>query len=190
MQKPIVMLAVACGLAVAALPSQAHDDGWRKPGLWSVTLTMEGSTQGPVTVHQCSDETVEPDLLLSILPGQEHCLQPRVERSGDALTIHTHCRGHGEVVSESTLALRGDFTRVYEGEALSTRRQGPVVAEQRRTQVKSSWMGGPCLQGMKPGDMRLSNGVVIDVIRSKAETEAAEPLPHTHSHTHSHSHEH
>lgn len=148
----------------------------RKAGLWEVTIQahaegLGGARQPAVTVRQCTRPDVEAVMLLSILPGQEHCDQAKVAKRGDKgdhYEITTACRVHDNQV-RARMELRGDLQSVYAGNysvgfsQTPQQNVGPVAFQGR-------WLGN-CASGQKPGDMVLPNGITVnpadDVAREK-----------------------
>jgi hypothetical protein len=122
-------------------------------------------------VLQCSSTEVEPTLLLSIVPGQEHCGSPRIENSRSRLRIRTACEVHKRPVL-ADMQLTGNRKRSYEGvfEVGGAGASGPS-----RMQTSGIWLG-ECPRDVLPGQMQLPNGVVVDPLRDKAAREAE----HTH----------
>ena len=144
----------------------------RQPGLWEVKVWPEGkSVLLSQRVLQCSSTEVEPTLLLSIVPGQEHCGSPDIEISRTRLRIRTACEVHKRPVS-ADMRLTGYRKRSYEGvfEVGGAGASGPA-----RVQTSGIWLG-ECPRGVLAGQMQLPNGVVVDPLRDKAASEAE----HTH----------
>lgn len=102
--------AFASGLASAAIPPAP---AVRAPGLWEVKLHREAPL-APIRVEQCSVPASEPEILLSIVPGQENCQPPRLKRSPGRLVIETRCRVHDKPLA-ATIVLEGDRTTAYSG---------------------------------------------------------------------------
>jgi hypothetical protein len=167
-------------LAGAAPALHASSDLIRKPGLWEVNLR-----QGPtitalvVRVLQCTTRETEPDMLLSILPGQENCQPRRVKSSKDQLQIRTRCKIDGQRGVDSVLNVKGDRNSAYTGDFTVHYAQAITPDPGKRdssTTFDAKWLGN-CRPGMKPGDMVLSNGVTVNVIRDNA-AHAAEHRQH------------
>lgn len=145
----------------------AADFEWRKAGLWDVSIRKDGeSAMRAVKVQQCSDAASEPDVLLSILPGQEHCAPLDVVRSSAGMVIQTHCEVH-DIKVDSHMTMSGDFGVAYRGRFNVHYASGPVPAPQTGDVLfEASWVG-PCTPGMRPGDMVLSNGITVNVLKDK-----------------------
>lgn len=157
----------------------AGDFAWRKAGLWDVSIRKDGeSVMRAVRVRQCSDAKSEPDVLLSIMPGQEHCAPLKVTHSSAGMVIHTHCEVHGTNV-DAQMAMTGDFGAAYRGRFSVHYASGSIPAPQTGDMLFDATWLGPCISGMAPGDMVLSNGITVNVLRDKKahESEHAHDLP-------------
>lgn len=153
----IRLLGVACALAASiAVAADPPAPKVRAPGLWEVKLHRD-SPLAPIRIEQCSAAASEPEILLSIVPGQEHCEPPRLRPAPGKLVIETHCRVHGKRV-DATLTLEGDRRSAY---------SGSFRVEERITRFDARHLGD-CRPGMKAGDMVLSNGIVVNVLRDNA----------------------
>ncbi len=151
--------AVAAAFAIAsaaALAAPPPAPAVRAPGLWEVKLHREAPL-APVRVEQCSAAASEPEILLSIVPGQENCQPPRVKRTPGRLVIETRCRVHDKPIAAS-MVLEGDRRTAY---------SGSFRLEDRTTTFEARRLGD-CRQGMQAGDMVLSNGIVVNVLRDNA----------------------
>lgn len=165
------LLCLACVMP-AASGEVSSKRVFRQPGLWEVRLWQEGkSVLLSQRVLQCSSIEVEPTLLLSIVPGQEHCGSPDIQISRGRLRIRTACEVHNRSVS-ADMHLTGDRKRSYKGvfEVSGAAASGPA-----RVQYAGIWLG-ECTGDVLPGQMQLPSGIVVDPLRDKVEAEAA----HTH----------
>jgi hypothetical protein len=142
----------------------AQNTEWRKPGQWEVSLrNEEDKSQQMVTVRQCTDAKSEPDMLLSMIPGQEHCAPRKAKRMKNEVSVHTRCGVHGSRV-DAQLTMTGDFASAYHGR-FSVRYFNPDV-HSVRTAFDARWLSD-CPAGMQPGDIILSNGIAVNVLRDK-----------------------
>lgn len=152
----------------AAAPKAQEAAAWRKPGLWAVSIHMadQSATDG-IEVLQCSAPGVEPDVLLSILPGQENCAPIEARVKPGKRTIGTRCRVH-DMRTAARLELVGDFSTDYRGKfsVSFTPADARQASRREARRFEARWLG-PCRPGMMPGDMILSNGVTVNVIRDK-----------------------
>jgi hypothetical protein len=164
------------------LASSSTETAWRKPGLWQVAIWNDGeSLMGAIKVQQCSAVNIEPDGLLSIAPGQENCVEPKVTRSSSGVLIHTICRVHSQRFV-TDMEMSGNFDSAYHGSVTtsiselgsfaskgylggptsSTLAPKPVKAmNSKKILYQAEWLG-PCKPNMKPGDLVLSNGITVN----------------------------
>lgn len=171
---------------VSPAAGHAEELPWRKPGLWEVAINNAGeSVMRAVKVLQCSDAASEPDVLLSIVPGQENCAPAEVLRSSAGVSIHTRCNVH-ETKVDARITMKGNFAKAYQGD-IHVRYAGSPgqAAKSTGTHFEAKWLG-PCKTGMVAGDMVLSNGITVNVLRDK---KARESKHEHHEHGHDgHSH--
>lgn len=165
----------ALGALVLAGPGTALADAgnWRKPGLWDIAIWKDGQTiMRAIHVQQCSDVKSEPDVMLSLLPGQENCDKPEAIRSSKGMTIKTRCKVHDSDV-DGEMAMTGDFSKLYRGRTRVSFTRGFTAAKQGESiNFEARWLGA-CKPGMTPGDMVLSNGITVNVLRDKKRNEQA-----------------
>ena len=162
---PLLLLLPATGCAervVAALPQ-------RDAGFWEVTQsTTEGARRTRSTVSlQCTHADVDAPLLLSIAPGQEHCAEPEVRRTGSEWEVRTSCRVHDNPI-ETRFTLQGDFSNSYSG-SYETRYDKACPAgapDCREVRTFTARRLGDCPEDMHPGDMMLPNGIVVNPLKS------------------------
>lgn len=141
----------------------AAGDFYRSSGYWEVTIRKIG--QPEVKVFQCTDQKVEPLVLLSIAAGQSHCGPADISLQKDVLRIRTLCQVHGRSV-KTDLRLNGNRVREYQG-TLSQSWLDPAgkpLPQEGATTV-SGRLVGPCPSEAALGDMALSNGVIVNVIQ-------------------------
>lgn len=170
---------VLCLLAlVDGTQCYANDFEWRKAGLWEVSIRKDGeSVMRAVKVQQCSDAASEPDVLLSILPGQEHCEPLEVVRSSTGMVIKTHCEVH-DIKVDSQMTMSGNFGAAYRGKFNVRYASGSVPAPQVGDVLFEARWIGPCAPSQRPGDMVLSNGITVNVLKDKKAHEGE----HAHGH--------
>lgn len=158
----VVVMTAAWSIAYSAQPREGTI-AWRKAGMWEVTLRPEGKDSlQAITVHQCSSELVEPTTLLSILPGQEHCkIQVKSPHKG-LLRAKLQCEVHEKTV-KADIEIKGNRSVAYEG---SYTVSGGGIPATSPTAFAAKWLG-ECGTALRPGEMRLSNGVKVDVVKDK-----------------------
>jgi hypothetical protein len=168
------LLVLACSAAWAqGVPT-------RKPGLWEVTLLApEGApAQRPIAVKQCTDKAHDAEVLLSVAPGQENCKRPQVRREKGRYHIETACAVH-DVPVHTRFELSGNLQSRYQGHYEVRYEKTFRPGSQTRTESRrfeGRWLSA-CTADMKPGDMTLPNGVMVNVLKS-----------HDHSHGDGHGH--
>ncbi|MBV8617791.1 MAG: hypothetical protein JOY84_02930 [Curvibacter sp.] len=151
---------LACSFSAQALAAGGF---YRSSGYWEVTVRKAG--QPEVKVFQCTDQKVEPLVLMSVAAGQSHCDPAEISLQKDVLRIRTLCQVHGRSV-KTDLRLNGNRVREYQG----TLRQswfdpaGQPLPQEGTTTVTGRLVG-PCPSEAALGDMTLSNGVIVNVIQ-------------------------
>lgn len=178
-----IFLAVSLLTATGEALADSESEIFRKAGLWEISIHKPAETiMRSVTVSQCSAPLFEPDILLSIAPGQEDCVARKVDRARGRIEIRTVCRVHSERV-ETTMSMTGDFDAGYKGNivtsfsdlmAFPSRSLGIVgpgmgSAVKKRTEevsYEARWIG-PCTPGMHPGDILLSNGIKVNPLEDR-----------------------
>ena len=152
----IVAMLVAGAAAADELPR-------RKSGLWSMSVTMPG-TSVPLTMQQCVDEKTD-DITATAADKSKVC-RSQTKRIGDRLAFDTVCK-QGKTTSTTRGVFVGDFKSGYTVE--STTRFDPPMPGMREgvTKAAGQW-AGPCLATMKPGDVVMSNGTRFNVNDYKA----------------------
>jgi len=134
----------------------------RKPGLWSQTVTSQGTTQ---TMKLCLDEATEAKL--TVWGGQataEMCPKNAFARTPTGFTFESECNlgGAGKVVTKGVST--GDFDSKYEIKATSTTTGSSMPqANGAHDMVMVGTWEGPCPAGMKAGDMSLPGGVTMNI---------------------------
>ncbi len=145
----------------------------RKPGLWEVTIRGVGdSMMRQQKVQQCTSEEAESIMLLSVVPGQEHCHDVTVKKSGkehERHEIRTTCYVHDNRV-EAAVELSGDLQATYRG-VFEVTYSKPVRFNPGRTEFEGRWLGA-CKAGQRVGDMLLPNGATVNVVDDRKRAEA------------------
>lgn len=128
-----------------------------RPGLWQVSMTIEGVGAAPAT-RMCVDEGMQSEMAVM---GQSdpRCRQTRMDRSGDGWAFASSCDmgTAGQMSSEGVVS--GDFDSRYETRVTS-RTTGAQVEHMNRTTRMTSvavWQG-PCPADWRPGDVETPAG--------------------------------
>ena len=168
---------------IASVCLAACQLGWAAPGLpvlkeglWEVVVQHQHEpAPPPVKVLQCVDKKTSTLMLLSPLPGQENCRAPRVKKSNGGVSVQTVCAVHDVKVS-TQLRLTGDFSSQYAG-AFETRYASTEVKQPPAQKFEGRWQG-VCTPGMKPGDLKLPNGITVN-LPERAAASAKESHDHS-----------
>ena len=145
---PLITLFLAAGAASAA------DMPKRKPGLWEITMQMDGMPNMGA-IQQCIDAST--DNLLQQQAGKQKpdCSVIDIKPSGNRVILHTVCKVEGSTATTDGV-FEGAFDSSYKG-TMKTRFVPPLqgMSESNTTQ-QARWIG-PCKAGQKPGDVIMPN---------------------------------
>jgi len=122
----------------------------RKPGLWEISMNVEGAPSlGPM--QQCIDRNTDDLMQQQAKQGKSKCSVMDVTPSGSKVTIHAVCKLEGSTVTTDGV-FEGSFETSYTGR-MKSRFIPPMfgVSESNTTQA-ARWVG-PCKPGQKPGDV-------------------------------------
>ena len=136
----------------------------RKAGLWEITVS--GSISAPTSTRQCVDAAS--DAATSLYGAQlsnSQCSESAFLRQPDgSWKFHRMCdMGSGGMVTlDGTIS--GDFDNQYSVDfnSTTTGAEVPQMNRNEKITVKGKWVGA-CPADMKPGDMELPNGTVINM---------------------------
>jgi hypothetical protein len=141
-------------LFLAAGAASAADMPKRKPGLWEITMQMDGMPNMGA-IQQCIDAST--DNLLQQQAGKQKpdCSVIDVKPSGNRVVLHTVCKVEGSTATTDGV-FEGAFDSNYKG-TMKTRFAPPLqgMSESNTTQ-QARWIG-PCKAGQKPGDVIMPN---------------------------------
>lgn len=129
-------------------------------GLWVTTVTNDGMK--PTTHSMCMDEATQQRMLTlgqGLMAGM--CKRSDLRRDGDAFVFETDCAmGPMRVISTS----RTTFTVTSAYRSESTAKFDPPMAGMGATRsVAQGRHSGACPAGMKPGDMKLPDGRIMNI---------------------------
>ena len=143
---------IILGLAASAV--SAADMPKRKPGLWDITMQMDGMPNMGA-IQQCLDASTDNLLQQQVGKQKPDCSVMDVKPSGNKVTIHTVCKIEGSTATTDGV-FEGAFDSNYKG-TLKTRFTPPLqgMSESNTTQ-QARWLG-PCKAGQKPGDVMMPN---------------------------------
>ncbi len=165
MKSGIIRLLAPGLLASALTATLAQADVWphRKPGLWQMTVSMQGSPMGPMTSKYCIDAATE-DALMSMgqNAAKSMCSKNDVHVSGMTGTIDAVCKfGNMTQTSHTVVTFTGNTA--YRSETHAHMVPAPQFGGADHITVnEAKWMG-PCPSDMKPGDMVMPNGMRMNM---------------------------
>jgi hypothetical protein len=168
----MIRIAAALSLAViSAGPARAADLPARKPGLWEVRTSIEGSPR-PLTVQQCIDASTDRMLQSSAGPfSPAACPEREVTKSGASISIDSRCTLGGKPASAHA-DITGSLDSAYTMMVTSEGGGLPAV----KMTVESKWLGG-CAADQQPGDVMMPGGVKINVPELQKSAPAPDVLP-------------
>jgi len=166
--------------AVPLTSATALDLPARKPGLWEISMVMEGRNVPPRVSQNCIDAATD-KVMSSLGSDMRTCSKQDVQKSGGTLTVDSVCKvGDATVTSHSVVT--GDFNSAYSVKLTSKREGGPPIpgmtpgAETQMT-IQAKWLGA-CKADQKPGDMIMPNGMKINIVdMQKAAGAGGAPAP-------------
>jgi uncharacterized protein DUF3617 len=168
----MIRIAAALSLAViSARPAQAADLPSRKPGLWEVKTSIEGSPR-PLTVQQCIDASTDRMLQSSAGPfSPAACPEREVTKSGASISIDSRCTLSGKPASAHA-DITGSLDSAY---TMTVTSEGGGLPAVKMT-VESKWLGA-CAADQQPGDVMMPGGVKINVPELQKSAPAPDVLP-------------
>ncbi|MDP3801566.1 DUF3617 family protein [Brevundimonas sp.] len=131
----------------AAAPSVAGLPDGPTPGLWRVTMQVDGLPEGmaaPVVETCMTDEKFEsPQDPASQMPGMT-CSNQSFRREGDAMVGHSICTSDAGVRTQTDMRVSGDFSRRYTMVITSTTTPTPAPEPGTRTMTMMAERLGDC----------------------------------------------
>jgi hypothetical protein len=151
----ILLLVMICMVRASAaeLPS-------RKPGLWQVKTSIEGSNAPARVIQQCIDAATDQMMQSSAGPfAPEACPQRDVQRSENSITIDSVCTVGGKTATAHSV-VTGSFDSAY---TMTVKSQSENIPGGTMIMtMEAKWLG-PCSVDQKPGDIVMGNGVKINI---------------------------
>jgi len=155
----------------------AHADLWphRKPGLWQMTMTMQGASMPPMSSKYCVDAATESALISA---GQnaanKMCSGATIHVTGSTGTIDATCK-FANMTSTSHTVITFVGNTAYHSET-RTHMSPPskYIKSDNVMMNDAKWMG-PCPAGMKPGDVVMSNGMHMHLDPNAMQMRMPEP---------------
>lgn len=155
--------APANATASAPTPSGPMSMPTRKPGLWEQKMTSEKVNQ---TMSMCIDTALDEKMKVwGSQTGKSECAEQTIKTHlGGGWDFHAVCKmgESGTVTSDGSAT--GDFNSHYKVEVNSVTAGSPMPQANgpHKFLIEATWKG-PCPADMKPGDMKLGNGMTINM---------------------------
>jgi len=154
-------ISMILSLVLAAAASSADDMPRRKSGLWELKMTTPAG--GSTTMKQCIDQAT--DDLIRGAGARPECSKNEWKREGDRILTESVCK-QGQSVLTTKGVFTGDFETSFKGEVTLEYDPPMMGMKQARTSQSGRWIG-PCKDGMKPGDMILPDGRIMNMQKKK-----------------------
>ncbi|HEX6859850.1 MAG TPA: DUF3617 family protein [Caulobacteraceae bacterium] len=172
MRALMLALVVATALPVVACQKQ-EDEGARvlptparKPGMWRQVTTVEGLGAAP-PMDMCLDKATDNKLAWWAQQGvRGGCARNDIKQNADgSWTFASVCEAPGGIKTITEGTATGDFQSSYKVSAVSTTTGAPNLEMngKRNVTIESTWVG-ECTGDMRPGDIRLPDGNLLNVV--------------------------
>lgn len=177
MREHIIRLCGAALILAQAGAASAAEQLSRKPGLWEVKTTLDNSSAPPRVVKQCIDAAT--DGLSQSIAGPFSaavCLDRKVQRSADAVTVDSTCSIAGKPASAHAV-ITGSFDSAY---TMKVTAEGALLPGGRMSMtMEGNWLGA-CAADQRPGDIIMANGVKINIpdLQKRAPSTIDQMAPH------------
>lgn len=144
--------------ACAALTAQAQDMPARKPGLWSLTMQMQGMPGGGTNTQQCVDAKSDAEMQRKAMAGdpRQRCTQKSLTRVAGGVEFQAECTSAEGKVSVRSRAT-GDFDKRYTVDSRMTFDPPQHGVNEATVKITAQHMGD-CPAGMAPGQIRFAGG--------------------------------
>jgi hypothetical protein len=148
----------------AARP-QVVETPQRKPGLWTQTTQVEGLGTIPA-VSLCLDAATDKKIAWWGQQGtRAGCIKNDVSKNADgSWSFSSICQSVGNIRAATEGTASGDFKNSYEVRATTTTTGSPMpeMNGAHSVIIDAKW-DGPCPSNMKPGDMKLPDGSLVNM---------------------------
>lgn len=154
MKKTILFAAAVLVASAAAADQLPH----RKPGLWQITSAMPSGRMPPMSSKLCIDARTENAMMsMGQKASNKMCSQHSLKVTGNVATMDSICKfGPSTTTTHSTTTFSGDAQ--YRTET-HVRYSPPLYGKTESVMTQDGKWVGPCLPGMKPGDLIGPNGM-------------------------------
>lgn len=169
-------LNLICSTLLAwSVPASAQDIPKRKPGLWEMSMQMQG--QGgmpPVSTKQCVDEKSDAEMHRKAFAGNDpktQCKQLSSKKIAGGMEIEAECKTDDGGTVKSLVRITGDMQTSYAMENDMTFTPPRNGMSKAKLSMKGTHRGA-CPAGMKGGDIQMTTmggpgGMPIDVEKLK-----------------------
>lgn len=169
MRRVPLILALIC-----TTPAAAADLPSRRPGLWEVTMSIEGRNVPPQVIKQCIDATTDQMMQSSAGPiSAMACPKRDVQRSAESVTIDSSCTIGGKPAGAHAV-ITGNFDSAYT--MTVTSHSEALPGNDMVMTINGKWLG-PCTGEQKPGDMIFGNGRKMNLLEMMAHPPSNVQLP-------------
>jgi hypothetical protein len=138
----------------------------RKAGLWKQTTAVEGMGAIPA-VSICLDADADKKLAWWAQQGlRGNCDDNQISKAADgSWTFSSVCQSPEGIRTATQGTATGDFQASYQVKAQSTTSGAPVPAMNgaHNVTIDATW-AGECPSNMRPGDMQLPDGNLVNLI--------------------------
>lgn len=164
MSTPVRPALIAAAALIACSAVSAQDMPKRKPGLWEVSMEMQGMPPAMAgrTSSQCVDEKTDSEMQRKAWQNQAktQCSAPSVKRGAGSTTVDVDCTSD-EGKSHMTAKITGDMQSAYRMDNHMTF-DPPRHGMREMNMVINAKHAGACPADMKPGDIRLAGGMTMN----------------------------
>ncbi len=166
-------LGLICSSFVAwSVPAAAQDFPKRKPGLWEMSMQMQGHE---VNTKQCVDEQSDAEMHRKAFSGgndaKTQCKQLSNKKIAGGMEIEAECKHEDGGTVRSLVRITGDMQTNYAMENDMTFTPPRNGMSKARMSVKGTHRGA-CPAGMKGGDVQTATmggpgGMTVDIEKLK-----------------------
>jgi len=157
-----VLATAAAAAAMTALPALAQDVDFpaRKPGQWTIAMTMEGAP--PMSIEMCIDEASDKAMMQAgFAMSQNMCSEMNMARDGNTFTIDSVCKV-GSMTTKGRVVMSGDYQSQYTVQVNSENEGGPEGMPKTASMTQTATWTGACTD-LKPGEMLMPGGMKVNV---------------------------
>jgi hypothetical protein len=166
---------VCSALLASGVPAAAQDIPKRKPGLWEMSMQMQGQGGMPaITTRQCVDEQSDAEMHRKAFAGNDaktQCKQLSNKKIAGGVEIEAECRSDDGGTVKTLARITGDMQTSYTMENDMTFSPPKNGMSKAKLSMKGTHRGA-CPAGMKGGDIQMTHmggpgGMAIDMEKLK-----------------------